>query len=48
MRAGKYERGLNHLRLVPDESFLIGYLTPEYFYFIGDLRGQNKADVDYC
>lgn len=29
-----------------DESFLIGYLTPEeYFYFIGDLRGQNKADV---
>ena len=30
-----------------DESFLVGYLTPEeYFYFIGDLRGQNKADVD--
>jgi ABC-type multidrug transport system fused ATPase/permease subunit len=30
-----------------DESFLIGYLTPEeYFYFIGDLCGQNKADVD--
>lgn len=30
-----------------DESFLIGYLTPEeYFYFIGDLRGQNKADID--
>jgi ABC-2 type transport system ATP-binding protein len=30
-----------------DESFLIGYLTPEeYFYFIGDLRRQNKADVD--
>lgn len=30
-----------------DESFLIGYLTPEeYFYLIGDLRGQNKADVD--
>jgi len=30
-----------------DESFLIGYLTAEeYFYFIGDLRGQNKADVD--
>ncbi len=30
-----------------DESFLIGYLTPEeYFYFIGDLRGANKADVD--
>lgn len=30
-----------------DESFLIGYLTPEeYFYFIGELRKQNKADVD--
>lgn len=30
-----------------DESFLIGYLTPEeYFYFIGDLRQRNKADVD--
>ena len=30
-----------------DESFLIGYLTAEeYFYFIGDLRGQNKADVN--
>ncbi|MDB3913770.1 ABC transporter ATP-binding protein [Flavobacteriaceae bacterium] len=30
-----------------DESFLIGYLTPnEYFDFIGDLRGMNKADVN--
>ncbi len=30
-----------------DESFLIGYLTPEeYFYFIGELRNQNKADVN--
>ncbi len=30
-----------------DDSFLIGYLTPEeYFYFIGELRGRNKADVD--
>lgn len=30
-----------------DESFLIGYLTAEeYFYFIGELRGRNKADVD--
>jgi ABC-2 type transport system ATP-binding protein len=29
-----------------DESFLIGYLTAEeYFQFIGDLRGMNKADV---
>ncbi len=30
-----------------DESFLISYLTPEeYFYFIGELRGMNKADID--
>jgi ABC-2 type transport system ATP-binding protein len=30
-----------------DESFLIGYLTAEeYFYFIGDLRGQSKREVD--
>jgi len=30
-----------------DETFLIGYLTAEeYFYFIGELRGQNKQDVD--
>ncbi len=30
-----------------DESFLIGYLTPEeYFYFIGELRGESKADID--
>lgn len=30
-----------------DESFLIGYLTPEeYFYFIGELRGQNKLQIN--
>lgn len=30
-----------------DDSFLIGYLTPEeYFYFLGELRGRNKASVD--
>lgn len=30
-----------------DESFLIGYLTPEeYFYFVGDLRKENRADVN--
>jgi ABC-2 type transport system ATP-binding protein len=29
-----------------DETFLIGYLTPEeYFNFLGELRGQNKAQV---
>jgi ABC-2 type transport system ATP-binding protein len=31
-----------------DESFLIGYLTPEeYFYFVGDLRGVDKSEVDH-
>ncbi len=30
-----------------DESFLIGYLTPEeYFSFIGEIREQNKADIN--
>ncbi len=30
-----------------DETFLIGYLTPEeYFYFIGELRGRSRQDVD--
>lgn len=30
-----------------DETFLIGYLTPEeYFYFIGELQGVRKEDVD--
>ena len=30
-----------------DESFLIEYLTPEeYFYFVGELRNRNKADID--
>ena len=30
-----------------DESFLIGYLMPEeYFYFIGELRGVSKEEVD--
>jgi ABC-2 type transport system ATP-binding protein len=30
-----------------DDGFLIGYLTPEeYFYFIGKLHHRSKADVD--
>ncbi|WP_029036349.1 ABC transporter ATP-binding protein [Salinimicrobium xinjiangense] len=29
-----------------DESFLIGYLTPEeYFKFVGELRNRNSGDV---
>lgn len=31
-----------------DESFLIGYLLPEeYFYFIGELRGLRKKEIDH-
>jgi len=30
-----------------DEGFLIGYLTPEeYFYFIGQLANRSKSNVD--
>lgn len=30
-----------------DEGFLIGYLTPEeYFYFVGKLRGLDQSQVD--
>lgn len=30
-----------------DDTFLIGYLTPEeYFYFLGELRGQTRQNVD--
>src|SRR5210317_853652 len=47
IQVNKSEDWKNFTSAFIDESFLIGYLTPEeYFYFIGDLRGQNKADVD--
>ncbi|HEV9036728.1 MAG TPA: ABC transporter ATP-binding protein [Puia sp.] len=30
-----------------DEGFLIGYLTPEeYFYFVGNLHGVSRSNVD--
>ena len=30
-----------------DENFLIPFLTPkEYFYFVGNLYGVNKDDID--
>ena len=46
-RVHESEDWKNHTASFIDDTFLIGYLTPEeYFYFIGDLRGQNKADVD--
>ncbi|MGB3526774.1 MAG: ABC transporter ATP-binding protein [Flavobacteriales bacterium] len=36
-----------HTAAYLDESFLIGYLTPEeYFHFIGELRQCDKATVD--
>lgn len=41
------ENWKNKVSAFIDESFLIGYLTPEeYFYFLGELRGWNKASVD--
>lgn len=42
----KSEDWKTHTAAFLDEQFLIGYLTPEeYFTFIGELRGMNKADV---
>ena len=36
-----------HTAAFIDEGFLIGYLTPEeYFYFVGELRGLNQSQVD--
>jgi len=47
IRVNKSEDWKTYTSAFIDESFLIGYLTPEeYFYFIGDLRGRNKADID--
>ncbi len=37
------EEWKSHTASFIDESFLIGYLTPEeYFYFVGELRNSNK------
>src|SRR5258708_23524649 len=37
----------NYTAAYLDEGFLIGYLTPEeYFYFTGRLSGLSKANVD--
>jgi ABC-2 type transport system ATP-binding protein len=37
----------NYTAAYLDEGFLIGYLTPEeYFYFVGKLNKLSKADVD--
>ena len=47
IKVNQSEDWKNKVSAFIDETFLIGYLTPEeYFYFIGELRGQNKASVD--
>ena len=47
IKVNESEEWKNKVSAFIDESFLIGYLTPEeYFYFIGELRGQNKSAVD--
>jgi ABC-2 type transport system ATP-binding protein len=47
IKVSESEAWKNKVSAFVDDTFLIGYLTPEeYFYFIGELRGQNKASVD--
>ena len=46
-KVNESEQWKNKVGAFIDETFLIGYLTPEeYFYFLGELRGQSKANVD--
>ena len=43
----KSEAWKSHTSAFIDESFLIGYLTPEeYFYFVGELRGVNESQLN--
>ena len=43
----KSEDWKKHTAAFIEEGFLIGYLTPEeYFYFVGELRGLNESQVD--
>ncbi len=47
VKVNESEEWKNRTSAFIDESFLIGYLTPEeYFYFLGELRGQSKPEVD--
>ncbi len=47
VKVNESEEWKNRTSAFIDESFLIGYLTPEeYFYFLGELRGQSKPAVD--
>ncbi len=46
-KVNQSENWKNKVGAFIDETFLIGYLTPEeYFYFLGELRGQSKDKVD--
>jgi len=46
-KVNESENWKNKVGAFIDETFLIGYLTPEeYFYFLGELRGQTKTQVD--
>ena len=46
-KVNESEQWKNKVGAFIDETFLIGYLTPEqYFYFLGELRGRSKANVD--
>lgn len=46
-KVNEKETWKNRVSAFIDETFLIGYLTPEeYFYFLGELRGQNRAAVN--
>ena len=46
-KVNENENWKNKVSAFIDESFLIGYLTSEeYFYFIGELRGQDKTTVN--
>lgn len=43
----KSEEWKNFTSAFIDDSFLIGYLTPEeYFYFVGSLRGIYQKEID--
>ncbi len=47
IQVNKSEEWKNYTSAFLDESFLIGYLTPEeYFRFVGDLRNVNNSDFD--
>lgn len=47
VKVGESEEWKAYTSAFLDESFLITYLTPEeYFYFVGELRGIKKEEVD--